>query len=45
MSVVFDTVLPRRCDHLRYRLSGTRDVKIYSVARIEETGSDVIATP
>ena len=34
-------VLPRRCDHLRYRISGTGDVKIYSVARVEEIGSDV----
>lgn len=34
-------VLPLRCDHLRYRISGTGDVKIYSVARVEETGSDV----
>ena len=34
-------VLPRRCDHLRYRLSGTGDVKIYSIARTIEIGSDV----
>ena len=34
-------VLPRRCDHLRYRISGTGDVKIYSIARIVEIGSDV----
>ena len=34
-------VLPRRCDHLRYRISGTGDVRIYSITRTEETGSDV----
>ena len=34
-------VLPKRCDHLRYRLSGTGDVKIYSISRTEEVGSDV----
>ncbi len=34
-------VLPRRCDHLRYRISGTGDVKIYSIARVVEVGSDV----
>ena len=34
-------VPPRRCDHLRYRISGTGDVKIYSIARTVETGSDV----
>lgn len=40
-----DTVVvpirPRRCDHLRMRLVGTGDVKIYSIARVLEVGSDV----
>ena len=33
-------VVPHRCDHLRLRLSGTGDVKIYSIARIIEEGGD-----
>lgn len=33
-------VLPRRCDHLRIRLSGKGDVKVYSMAKIKEKGSD-----
>ena len=33
-------VRPRRCDHLRLRLSGRGEVKIYSIARILEPGSD-----
>lgn len=34
-------VIPRRCDHLRLKLSGVGDVKIYSISRILEGGSDV----
>lgn len=34
-------VKPLRCDHLRLKLSGTGDVKIYSIARYLEVGSDV----
>lgn len=34
-------IRPRRCDHLRMKLRGIGDVKIYSIARILETGSDV----
>ena len=30
-------VLPRRCDHLRYRIPGTGDVKPYSIARTVKT--------
>ena len=33
-------VMPRRCDHLRIRLRGKGDVKIYSMAKIKEKGSD-----
>jgi len=33
-------VKPRRCDHMRIKLSGTGDVKLYSIARILEIGSD-----
>ena len=40
----FDTVTipvkPRRCDHLRFKLEGTGYVKIYSIAKILEIGSD-----
>ncbi len=33
-------VRPRRCDHMRIRMVGTGDVKLYSIARILEIGSD-----
>ena len=33
-------VIPRRCDHLRFRVSGTGDCRIYSIARQMEVGSD-----
>lgn len=33
-------VIPRRCDHLRMKLAGRGDVKIYSIARYLEGGSD-----
>lgn len=36
-------VRPRRCDHFRIRLEGSGDVRIYSFAKIFETGSDVYA--
>ena len=31
---------PRRCDHLRIRVEGRGDMKIFSIARILEIGSD-----
>lgn len=33
-------VIPRRCDHFRIRLVGKGDIKIYSMAKIIEQGSD-----
>lgn len=33
-------VIPQRCDHFRIRLSGEGDVKIYSIAKMIEQGSD-----
>ena len=33
-------VRPRRCDHLRIRLSGKGEVRLFSIARILEVGSD-----
>ena len=33
-------VIPKRCDHIRYRLEGIGDVKIYSISRIMEVGGD-----
>jgi hypothetical protein len=38
---IMNTVPPRRSDHLRYRISGTGDVKINLVVRIGESGSGV----
>lgn len=34
-------VRPRRCDHLRMKLEGRGDIRIFSIARILERGSDV----
>jgi hypothetical protein len=34
-------VVPRRCDHMRLRLTGVGNVKVYSIARYFEGGSDV----
>ena len=33
-------VIPRRCDHLRFRISGRGDTRIYSIARQLEVASD-----
>lgn len=33
-------VRPRRCDHLQLKLAGSGDVRVFSVARILEVGSD-----
>lgn len=33
-------VMPRRCDHLRFRLRGKGEMKLYSIAKIKEKGSD-----
>ena len=34
-------IRPRRCDHLRLRIVGEGDAKIYSIAKTVEQGSDV----
>ena len=34
-------IRPRRCDHLKIRLAGRGDAKIFSIARILENGSDI----
>ncbi len=34
-------IRPRRCDHLRIKLVGRGDVKLYSIAKILSVGSDV----
>lgn len=33
-------VRPRRCDHFRIRMEGAGDVRLYSLAKIHESGSD-----
>ena len=33
-------VRPRRCDHLRLKIEGTKDAKLFSISRILEKGSD-----
>ena len=34
-------IRPRRCDHLRIRLVGKGEVRLYSIAKILTMGSDV----
>ncbi len=34
-------IMPRRCDHFKYRLTGVGDCKIYSVTKTIEEGSDI----
>lgn len=34
-------VIPRRCDHLRLKLAGRGDIRIFSIAHVLEGGSDV----
>ena len=34
-------VIPRRCDHMRLKISGYGDVKIYQISRFLEGGSEV----
>ena len=34
-------VAPRRCDHLRYRFSGNKPIKIFSITKYVQVGSDV----
>lgn len=34
-------VIPRRCDHLQYKLVGNGEFRLFSIARIFEEGSDV----
>lgn len=33
-------VIPRRCDHCQVRLSGTGEIRVFSVARVFEQGGD-----
>lgn len=33
-------VIPRRCDHCQVRISGTGDVRVYSIARVYEEGGN-----
>lgn len=33
-------IIPRRCDHFRMKITGTGGIKIYSIAKILEVGSD-----
>jgi hypothetical protein len=34
-------IRPRRCDHLRLKLTGTGEIRLYSIARVLEKGSEV----
>ena len=34
-------VRPARCDHLKFRLTGKGEMKLFSLARVLEGGSDV----
>lgn len=41
LNTVTFPVRPRRCDHLELRLTGDGEVKLFSIARILEQGSDM----
>ena len=34
-------VIPRRCDHVQLKLSGKSEMRLFSIARILELGSDM----
>lgn len=34
-------IRPARCDHLRFKMTGTGEMKLFSLARVLEAGSDV----
>ena len=36
------TVVPKRCDHLRFKITGKGKAKIYDVSRMMEVGGDGI---
>jgi hypothetical protein len=40
LSTVMVPVRPRRCDTLRFRISGHGEVRIYSISRTLEVGGD-----
>lgn len=40
MRTVVIPVIPRRCDHLRFRLKGSGKVRVYSISRLMEVGAD-----
>ena len=33
-------VLPRRCDHFKYKITGTGDMKLYSISKVYERSSE-----
>ena len=33
-------VIPKRCDHLRFRLRGQGDMRVYAISRVLEVGAD-----
>ena len=33
-------VIPKRCDHLRFRLTGQGNMRVYSISRVLEVGAD-----
>ena len=33
-------VIPKRCDHVRFKLTGKGEAKIYDISRIMEVGGD-----
>ncbi len=34
-------IVPRRCDHMRLRVSGRGEMRLYSLSRVLERGSDI----
>ena len=34
-------IVPRRCDHLRFKIKGEGEFRLYSITRVLEKGSDM----
>jgi hypothetical protein len=34
-------VIPRRCDHLQFRITGHGEMQLFSITRVYEQGSDM----
>ena len=40
MRTIVLPVVPKRCDHLRFRIRGKGEIRVYSICRLMEVGAD-----